>query len=147
MAPLSHIYTLHAIGSQDGIDFLVMEYLKGETLAQRVIKGALPLDQVLKYAIEIVDALDKAHRKGIVHLDLKPGNIMLTKAGGGEAPGLLTGEATGAERDGWKSMYGNGPARGPSPAPALFPFACPSVRGVGFAPIRSLVDCALAELP
>ena len=82
MAPLSHIYTLHAIGSQDGIDFLVMEYLKGETLAQRVIKGALPLDQVLKYAIEIVDALDKAHRKGIVHLDLKPGNIMLTKAGG-----------------------------------------------------------------
>ena len=107
-----HICTLYDIGSQDGIDFLVMEYLEGETLAQRVTKGALPLDQALKYAIEIADALDKAHRKGIVHRDLKPGNIMLTKTGG-EAPGLRTGEAAGAERDGWKSMDGNGPARGP----------------------------------
>ena len=68
-------------GSQDGIDFLVMEYLEGETLAQRLEKGALPLDQALKIAIEIADALDKAHRQGITHRDLKPGNIMLTKAG------------------------------------------------------------------
>ena len=58
-----------------------MEYLDGETLAQRLEKGALPLDQALKIAIEIADALDKAHRQGIVHRDLKPGNIMLTKAG------------------------------------------------------------------
>ena len=76
-----HICTLHDIGSQGGIDFLVMEYLEGDTLAQRLEKGALPLDQALKVAIEIADALDKAHRQGIVHRDLKPGNIMLTKAG------------------------------------------------------------------
>ncbi len=76
-----HICTLHDIGTQDGIDFLVMEYLDGETLAQRLDKGALPLDQALQVAIEIADALDKAHRQGIVHRDLKPGNIMLTTAG------------------------------------------------------------------
>ena len=76
-----HICTLHDIGQQDGIDFLVMEYLEGETLAQRLKKGSLPLEQVLQYAIEIADALDKAHHRGITHRDLKPGNIMLTKSG------------------------------------------------------------------
>jgi Tol biopolymer transport system component/predicted Ser/Thr protein kinase len=76
-----HICTLYDIGHQDGTDFLVMEHLEGETLAQRLLKGPLPLDQVLQYAIEIADALDKAHRKGVTHRDLKPGNIMLTKAG------------------------------------------------------------------
>jgi serine/threonine protein kinase/Tol biopolymer transport system component len=76
-----HICTLYDIGRQDGIDFLVMEYLEGETLAQRLLKGPLPLEQVLQYAIEIADALDKAHRKGITHRDLKPGNVMLTKSG------------------------------------------------------------------
>src|ERR1700674_76171 len=76
-----HICTLHDIGHQDEIDFLVMEYLEGETLAQRLAKGALPIQQVLQYAIEISDALDKAHRKGVTHRDLKPGNIMITKTG------------------------------------------------------------------
>src|SRR6201998_4701317 len=76
-----HICTLYDIGHQDGTDYLVMEYLEGETLAQRLKKGPLPLAQVLQYAIEISDALDKAHRKGITHRDLKPGNIMLTKSG------------------------------------------------------------------
>src|SRR6202521_5719599 len=76
-----HICTLYDIGHQNGTDYLVMEYLEGETLAQRLKKGPLPLDQVLRYAIEIADALDKAHRKGITHRDLKPGNIMLTKTG------------------------------------------------------------------
>ena len=76
-----HICTLYDIGHQDGIDYLVMEYLEGETLAARLTKGPLPLDQVLEYAIEIADALDKAHRAGIVHRDLKPGNVMLTKSG------------------------------------------------------------------
>jgi serine/threonine protein kinase len=76
-----HICTLHDIGSQDGVDFLVMEYLEGATLADKLAKGPLPLDQALRWGIEIADALDKAHRAGIVHRDLKPGNIMLTKSG------------------------------------------------------------------
>ena len=66
------------VGSQDGIDYLVMECVEGETLAKRLEKGPLPMDQVLKYGGQIADALDKAHRAGIVHRDLKPGNIMLT---------------------------------------------------------------------
>ncbi|MBZ5571368.1 MAG: serine/threonine-protein kinase [Acidobacteriia bacterium] len=77
----AHICTLFDVGHQDGIDFLVMEYLEGETLAARLMKGPLPLDQVLQVAIEIADALEKAHRHGIIHRDLKPGNIMLTKSG------------------------------------------------------------------
>src|SRR5579864_1736000 len=76
-----HICTLYDTGHQDEIDFLVMEYLEGETLARRLQKGPLSIQQVLQYAIEISDALDKAHRKGITHRDLKPGNIMLTKSG------------------------------------------------------------------
>ncbi len=76
-----HICTLHDVGREGGTDYLVMEYIEGETLAQRLAKGPLPIQQVLQYAIEIADALDKAHRKGITHRDLKPGNIMLTKSG------------------------------------------------------------------
>ena len=76
-----HICTLYDTGHQDDIDFLVMEYIEGETLAQRLQKGVLPIQQVLQYAIEISDTLDKAHRKGITHRDLKPSNIMLTKSG------------------------------------------------------------------
>ena len=76
-----NICTLHDIGHQDGIDYLVMECLEGETLAKRLEKGPLPLDQVLKYGAQIADALDKAHRAGIVHRDLKPSNIMLTPTG------------------------------------------------------------------
>ncbi len=76
-----HICTLHDIGSENGIDFMVMEHIEGDTLADRLKKGALPLDQALQYGIEIADALDKAHRQGVVHRDLKPGNIMLTKSG------------------------------------------------------------------
>ena len=83
LAALSHphICPVFDVGQEDGIDYLVMEHLEGETLAARLTRGALPLDQALRYAIEIADALDKAHRKGIVHRDLKPGNIMLTKSG------------------------------------------------------------------
>jgi len=58
-----------------------MEYIEGETLAHRLLKGALPLEQVLQYAIQIADALDKAHRMGVTHRDLKPANVMLTKSG------------------------------------------------------------------
>jgi len=76
-----HICTLHDVGHQDGTDYLVMEFLEGETLADRLRKGPLPLQQVLKYGIEIGAGLEKAHRTGVVHRDLKPGNIMLTKSG------------------------------------------------------------------
>ena len=76
-----HICTLHDIGHQDGVDYLVMEYVDGETLAERLQKGPLPPDQVLQCAMEIAGALDAAHRRGIVHRDLKPGNIMLTRTG------------------------------------------------------------------
>ena len=68
-----HICTLHDIGNQDGTDFLVVEYLGSETLAARLTKGPLPTEQVLRYAIEIADALDKAHHQGITHRALKPG--------------------------------------------------------------------------
>ena len=77
----ANICTLHDIGNQDGTNFLVMEYLEGQTLAERLAKGALPLDQVVKIGAEIAQALDKAHQQGIIHRALKPANIMLTKAG------------------------------------------------------------------
>jgi Tol biopolymer transport system component len=76
-----HICTLHDIGIQGDVDFLVMEYLEGETLAQRLTKGALPFQQAITIGIEISQALEEAHRRGIVHRDLKPANIMLTKSG------------------------------------------------------------------
>jgi serine/threonine protein kinase/tetratricopeptide (TPR) repeat protein len=76
-----HICPLFDIGHQDGTDFLVMEYLDGETLAQRLTRGKLPLEQALQYGIQVADALAAAHRAGIIHRDLKPGNVMLTKAG------------------------------------------------------------------
>jgi Tol biopolymer transport system component/predicted Ser/Thr protein kinase len=83
LAALSHphICPVFDVGEQDSIAFLVMEYLEGQTLAERLRKGPLPLDQLLRCAIEMADALDKAHRRGIVHRDLKPGNIMLTASG------------------------------------------------------------------
>ncbi len=76
-----HICTLHDVGQQDGVDFLVLEYLEGVTLEMRLKGGPLPAGQILQYAREIADALDKAHRQGVVHRDLKPANIMLTKSG------------------------------------------------------------------
>ena len=76
-----HICTLYDVGREDGIDFIVMELLEGETLAERLKRGALPLDEALRYGVEIADALDKAHRRGVVHRDLKPGNVMITPPG------------------------------------------------------------------
>ncbi len=76
-----HICALYDIGHQDGIDYLVMEFLEGETLAQRLNRGPLPIVQVLRFGMQIADALDKAHRQGVVHRDLKPGNVMITKSG------------------------------------------------------------------
>jgi eukaryotic-like serine/threonine-protein kinase len=76
-----HICTLYDVGREGETEYLVMEYLEGETLADRLAKGAIPLEQTLRYGVEIADALDRAHRQGIVHRDLKPGNVMLTKSG------------------------------------------------------------------
>src|SRR6202140_676511 len=83
ISSLNHpnICALYDVGHQDGIDFLVMEFLEGETLGDRLEKGPLPPEQLLKYGIEICEGLEKAHKMGVIHRDLKPGNIMLTKAG------------------------------------------------------------------
>ena len=104
ISSLSHpnICTLFDIGHQDGTDFLVMEFLEGQTLSERIAKGALPNDQVLRFGIQIAEALERAHRQGIVHRDLKPGNIMLTKSGAkivdfGLARLMKTLETSGAE--------------------------------------------------
>ena len=76
-----HICSLYDIGHQDGIDYLVMEFVEGESLAQRLNKGPLNTELTLRYAIQIVEALDKAHKQGVIHRDLKPANIMVTKSG------------------------------------------------------------------
>ena len=83
LSSLNHpnICHLYDIGSQDGTDYLVMEFLEGETLSARLHKGALPLNDLARIGVEVADALQVAHRAGIVHRDLKPGNIMLTKSG------------------------------------------------------------------
>ena len=83
VSSLSHpnICPLFDVGHQDGVDYLVMEFLDGETLATRLQRGALPADQVLRYGAEIASALAAAHRRGVVHRDLKPGNIMITRGG------------------------------------------------------------------
>ena len=76
-----HICALYDVGREGETEYLVMELLEGETLSDRLAKGPLPLEQTLRYGVEIADALDKAHRQGIVHRDLKPGNVMITKSG------------------------------------------------------------------
>src|SRR5258708_32565977 len=83
ISSLNHpnICTLHDVGHQDGTDYHVMEFLEGETLDDRLAKGPLPVTQILKYGTDICEGLERAHRSGVVHRDLKPGNIMLTKSG------------------------------------------------------------------
>ena len=83
-----HICTLHDVGTHDGTTYLVMEYLPGQTLADRLLKGPLPLAQALDIAAQIADALDAAHKHGIIHRDLKPGNVMLTSGAG--RSGMMT---------------------------------------------------------
>jgi serine/threonine-protein kinase len=77
-----HICTLYDVGSQGGVEFLVMEYVEGSTLAERLLQGPVPLEEALRYAIAMADALEAAHARGIVHRDFKPANVSLTKGGG-----------------------------------------------------------------
>ena len=101
-----HICVLHDVGTDNGSDYLIMEFLEGETLAERLRRGSLPLKETLQIAIEVAGALDRAHRAGIVHRDLKPGNIMLTKTGaklmdfGLAKPFNVVGVAAGSEAGG-----------------------------------------------
>jgi eukaryotic-like serine/threonine-protein kinase len=105
-----HICTLYDVGHQDGTDYLVMEYLDGETLADRLTRGPLKIDEALKTAINIADALNAAHRAGFVHRDLKPANVMLTNSGAKlldfglaklrpQSP--ISGFSTAATQDAW----------------------------------------------
>ncbi|MGH9496181.1 MAG: serine/threonine-protein kinase, partial [Candidatus Sulfotelmatobacter sp.] len=104
ISSLNHPYIcqLYDVGSQDGVRYLVMELLEGETLADRLCRGALPLEQALRYGAEIARGLDAAHGCGVVHRDLKPGNIMLTKSGAklmdfGLAKGMAASKPVSAE--------------------------------------------------
>src|SRR5690349_6604717 len=72
-----HVCALYDVGRDGDTDYLVMEYLEGETLSERLARGPLPLEQTVRHGVQIADALEKAHRQGIVHRDLKPGNVML----------------------------------------------------------------------
>ena len=113
ISSLNHpnICTLYDVGHQDGMDYLVMEFLEGETLASRLSKGPLPPEQVLKYGIEICEGLEKAHKTGVVHRDLKPGNIMLTKAGAKLMDfGLAKAATTGASPASSMTMTISGPS-------------------------------------
>src|SRR5881392_2286479 len=100
-----HICTLHDVGRDGDVDYLVMELVEGETLAARLAKGALPTSEVLRLGAQIADALDRAHRAGVVHRDLKPGNVMLTRSraklmdfGLARATGLAGAGASGITR-------------------------------------------------
>ncbi|HVT44704.1 MAG TPA: protein kinase [Thermoanaerobaculia bacterium] len=106
-----HICVLHDVGEQEGVGFLVMELCEGESLADRVLKGPLPIDQVLQYGMQIADALDRAHRSGVVHRDLKPSNVMITRSGaklldfGLAKPGLTIGSGSHAPGTGGSSAF------------------------------------------
>src|SRR6266516_4310780 len=101
-----HICVLHDLGREGEVDYLVMELVEGESLAERIARGPLPIAEVLRIGAEIADALDRAHRAGVVHRDLKPGNVMLSKSG---AKLMDFGLARESRRGGVLSATGSGP--------------------------------------
>ncbi len=117
-----------ASAGAEPVDFLVMEYLEGETLAARLAAGPLPAADVIRYAIQVADALDKAHRRGIVHRDLKPGNVFLTRSGGPSGPLIAKLLDFGlAKAAGHSPAPGAGAtAVGPAASPPLVPTALPT---------------------
>src|SRR5215471_8865658 len=101
----ANICALYDVGSQDGLEYLVLEYVEGETLEKKLEKGPLSTDVLLRHGIEIADALDKAHRSGVIHRDLKPANIMLTKSGAKLLDfGLARWTAVGSEEETLKTL-------------------------------------------
>ena len=109
ISSLNHpnICTLYDVGHQNGTDYLVMELLEGDSLAERLAKGGLPVAETLRIGMEMADALERAHRQGIVHRDLKPGNIVLTKSGAklldfglAKPQGLTAASGSGLRRQG-----------------------------------------------
>jgi len=95
-----HICVIHDVGSQDGIDFLVMELLEGETAEERLTRGPMPVGDVLRIGAQIADALDRAHKKGLVHRDLKPANIMLVRGGSSKSVSVQPSCST----SGWRGL-------------------------------------------
>ena len=144
-----HICALYDVGRQDGVDYLVMELVEGETLADRLGRGPVPLEPALKLASEIADALARAHRQGIVHRDLKPGNVMLTKQGAklldfGLARVRPTrgGRHRAGDRHGRRSR-----ARSPRPAPCSAPSStCRPSSSKGARPTRARTSSRSAAL-
>jgi serine/threonine protein kinase len=121
VSSLNHpnICVLHDIGSENGVDFLVMELLEGTTLADRLTKGALPIPEALRYGTEIADALDRAHRQGVVHRDLKPGNIFLARRSGPSSPPIAKLLDFGLAKTSGPVVGGD--RVGPSMAPTIAP--------------------------
>ena len=114
-----HICTLHDVGQQDGVSFLVMEYLDGETLQERLQRGALTVDHALDVAIQVAEALAAAHRSGVIHRDLKPGNIMLARRGSQSGPPYAKLLDFGLAKSGEPVASGVGGSMLPTTPPAL----------------------------
>jgi Tol biopolymer transport system component len=114
-----HIGAIYGVENSDGIHALVLELVEGETLADRLAKGALPLDRALRLAIQIAGALDTAHRAGIVHRDLKPGNIMLTRIGSASAAPIAKLLDFGLAKAGARAVAGAVPSMRPTAPPSL----------------------------
>ena len=121
ISQLSHpnICHLYDVGSQEGTDYLVMEYLEGESLADRLARGPLAVDEMLRYGAQVADALDKAHQQGVIHRDLKPGNVMLTKAGAKVLDFGLAKQAQPAALSPLRHPFSRRLALSPFPLPAL----------------------------
>jgi serine/threonine protein kinase len=145
-----HICSLYDIGREGDTDFLVMELVEGETLAQRLTKGALPLAEVLKIGAQIADALDRAHRAGVMHRDLKPGNVMLTRSGAKLLDfGLARGSGLGPASDQTSSPTVAAPLTAEGTILGTFQYMAPEQLEGGEADARAdlwALGCVLYEM-
>jgi len=133
-----HICVLHDIGHDQGLDYLIMEYLQGETLADRLQKGPLPIGELLEIAVQVADALDRAHREGLVHRDLKPGNIMVTPSGAKLLDfGVAKSTAGGSAGEMTASATLTSPLTAVGTVVGTFQYLAPEILGGGEADARS----------